>query len=199
MSPAPAPVLRHAKFAVARSALTTRNRIVALLLTLGLAVALLGAPQFTTSSSAAMSAKVVSAHKWARTMLSVLNSERRCHHLRPLRMTTKLTLSAHRHNATMAKADSMSHQLPGEAYFANRISATGYRWQSAGENIGWNSSMTNSGLQVLERQMYGEKAPGETGHRQNILSRSFRQIGIDVYFDNANHKMWFTQDFGQPA
>ena len=195
----PAPTARRIGFAIARPGLSTRNRIIALLLALGLAAALLGAPQFTASSSAATSPRAVSANKWASTMLSLLNSERRRHHLRPLRMTSKLTLSAHRHNATMAKADSMSHQLPGEAYFANRISATGYRWQSAGENIGWNSSMTNSGLQVLERQMYGEKAPGETGHRQNILSRSFRQIGIDVYFDNANHKMWFTQDFGQPA
>ena len=67
---------------------------------------------------------------------------------------------------------------------------------SAGENIGWNSDQTLSGVRYLEREMYREKAP-ENGHRLNILDHSFRDVGIDVYFDKTHNKMWFTQDFGQ--
>jgi uncharacterized protein YkwD len=46
--------------------------------------------------------------------------------------------------------------------------------------------------------MFRERPPND-GHRLNILSRTFRNVGIDVYFDNAHHKMWFTQDFGRQA
>jgi uncharacterized protein YkwD len=131
-------------------------------------------------------------------MLKVLNQERIAHHLRPLTMNSKLILSAHRHNLAMAKADEMSHQVKGEKFFADRITAAHYNWMSAGENIGWNSQMTRPGLRYLEREMYHEKAP-DNGHRLNILDHSFRNVGIDVYFDKAHNKMWFTQDFGQPA
>jgi uncharacterized protein YkwD len=176
-----------------------RNRIVAFVATAVATVALLAAPQMTVAASAAPAPHTATtASKWAHNMLLVLNYERRANHLKPLTMNTKLTLSAHRHNLTMAKKNVMSHQLPGEAFFATRISKAGYNWRSAGENIGWNSAETNRGLQSLEHQMYGEKAPNN-GHRLNILNKSFSQVGIDVYFDKAHHKMWFTQDFGQPA
>ena len=58
--------------------------------------------------------------------------------------------------------------------------------------------MTRPGLRYLQAEMFHEKAPNN-GHRLNILDRSFRNVGIDVYFDHKHHKMWFTQDFGQPA
>ena len=51
---------------------------------------------------------------------------------------------------------------------------------------------------ALEKQMYHEVAPND-GHRVNILSRTFTQVGIDVYYDARHHKIWFTQDFGAPA
>jgi uncharacterized protein YkwD len=47
--------------------------------------------------------------------------------------------------------------------------------------------------------MYDEKPPGDTGHRDNILSKNYTNVGIDVYFDNVNGKVWLTEDFGKPA
>jgi uncharacterized protein YkwD len=180
-------------------ATTARNRILALLLALAVAVAVMAAPQFTTSASArTLPHTPASARIFAKSMLQLLNRERRTHHLRPLKMDQKLVNSAHSHNLAMAKADLMSHQVPGEAFFADRITAAHYNWMAAGENIGWNSDQSRPGLRALERDMYNEKAP-DNGHRLNILDRSFRNVGIDVYFDKSNHKMWFTQDFGQPA
>jgi uncharacterized protein YkwD len=134
-------------------------------------------------------------HRMAVAMLGVLNAERRWHRLPPLRTAPLLVLSAHRHNLAMARHNLMSHQLPGEASLARRISRTGYHWRAAGENVGWNADATARGLLSLERQMYLERPPDD-GHRVNILSRTFTQVGIDVYYDAAHSKIWFTQDFG---
>ncbi|MCW2494985.1 CAP domain-containing protein [Jatrophihabitans sp.] len=133
----------------------------------------------------------------AASMLKLLNSERATHHEGALRANSLLVSSAHQHNLMMAKDNSMSHQLPGEAGFSTRISRAGYKWSRAAENIGWSSSQTLSALTGLEKLMFEEKAPND-GHRLNILG-SYRDIGIDVYFDTKHHKMWFTQDFGYPA
>jgi uncharacterized protein YkwD len=98
----------------------------------------------------------------------------------------------------MARANTMSHQLPGEPSLGPRVLRAGYRYRMAGENIGYDGSLTLSGLLYLERFMYHETPPNN-GHRLNILSPYYRHVGIDVYYDAARHKIWFTQDFGQPA
>jgi uncharacterized protein YkwD len=184
---------------VANAVSVSARRAVILLTGLALALAAMATPQFTNAANAAtahhLSARMTAAY--ARAMLNSLNVERRWNHEAPLRMNTKLIKSAHAHNLAMARANTMSHQLPGEAFFADRISRAGYNWESAGENIGWNSDLSQTGIYYLERVMYHEKAPND-GHRQNILSRSYINVGIDVYYDAAHNKVWFTQDFGQP-
>jgi uncharacterized protein YkwD len=129
-------------------------------------------------------------------VLRVLNAERRAHHLAPLRYNSKLRLAARRHNLAMARTNTMSHQTRGELSFATRIDRAGYHWTYAGENIAWNSSMTKRGVVSLQKVMYQERAPYD-GHRQNILSRHFRHVGVDVYIDRAHHKVWLTTDFGR--
>ena len=42
--------------------------------------------------------------------------------------------------------------------------------------------------------MYNETPPDD-GHRLNILSSSFHNVGVDVYTDSTG-KMWITCDFG---
>ena len=127
----------------------------------------------------------------------VMNAERAAHHLYPLALNSSLRLSARWHNLAMASHNRMSHQLPGEAYFATRISRAGYtNWTWVGENIGWTSRFSTAGVVALERAMYNERAPYD-GHRRNILSSHFRSVGIDVYVDRAHHKVWLTTDFGR--
>lgn len=131
----------------------------------------------------------------ARKVLSRLNTERHAHHLPALSMNSDLDSSARRHNMTMAFWNQMSHQLPREPFFANRISQAGYRWSWAGENVAWNSQMNAAGVLALENFMYNEKAPNN-GHRLNILSSHYRNVGIDVYVDRQHRKIWLTEDFG---
>jgi uncharacterized protein YkwD len=127
----------------------------------------------------------------------LLNSERAAHHLPALSMRTALLHSARNHNLAMARADTMSHQLPGEPGLASRITAAGYKWHYAGENIGWNSIMDTTGVLQLEQIMYAEVPPND-GHRLNILNTHYTNVGIDVYLDTAHDKVWLTVDFGRP-
>jgi uncharacterized protein YkwD len=111
-------------------------------------------------------------------------------------MNPQLMQSARKHNLAMAQANTMSHQLPGEPSFSQRISNAGYNWQTCGENVGWNSDMSQAGAQQLETIMYNEPANDPNNHRANILRPTFRDVGIDIYFDQANKKLWLTADFG---
>ena len=124
-----------------------------------------------------------------------LNAERRVHHLRPLTVSRRLMSSARTHNFTMARFDAMSHRLPREPLFTSRIRKTGYRWVWAGENIGFNSRATTAGVLQLQTMMYKEKAPFDD-HRRNILNSHYREIGIDVFVDRVNQRVWLTTDFG---
>ncbi|HEX3337214.1 MAG TPA: CAP domain-containing protein [Jatrophihabitans sp.] len=174
------------------------RRLRSALTAMAAAAAVLVAPQLTTPASA-ITYDSATAQTFAKRMLTLMNTERHNNGRPDLQMNYKLVLSAHRHNLTMAGANVMSHQLAGEAFFATRISRAGYAWRMVGENVGWNSEMSTTGLLSLQKEMFNERPPGEIGHRQNILNRNFKNVGIDVYFDLRNHKVWFTQDFGQPA
>jgi uncharacterized protein YkwD len=130
----------------------------------------------------------------AASVLAQLNSQRRGGGLPALRMNGDLITSAHRHNLAMAAANQMSHQLPGEAYFADRIVAAGYDYRNAGENIGWNADISTAGVLALGTTMFNEGPGG--GHYENIMDRHFKDVGVDVYVDTQNHVVWLTEDFG---
>jgi uncharacterized protein YkwD len=129
-------------------------------------------------------------------VLVLMNAERQLNHLPLLRSDPRLVSSAHWHNIAMAKANTMSHQVAGEAYFSARITHAGYSWHACGENIGWSSNWTVAGAESLQRTMYNEKAP-YNGHRLNILSPAFRDVGVNIVIDAAHHRMWLTEDFGR--
>ncbi|WP_375504019.1 CAP domain-containing protein [uncultured Jatrophihabitans sp.] len=127
----------------------------------------------------------------------LLNAERAAHHLKPVAVRTQLISSARSHNLAMSRTNTMTHQARGEAALGSRITSTGYKWTWAGENVGWNSQMTTAGVLMLQKAMYNEQPPND-GHRQNILNSHFTNVGVDVYLDAANHKVWLTVDFGRP-
>ena len=129
---------------------------------------------------------------------NLIVAERAAHGVPYIYMNADLMLSARRHDVAMANYNTMSHQLPGEAVFSTRMTQAGYHWSWAGENIAWNSAMTETGAVTLEKLMYNEVAPNN-GHRLNILNPHFLHVGVDVYLDYKHHKIWLTTDFGRPA
>ncbi len=172
---------------------SSRSRRLAALLATGAVVA--GA---LTATAPPVSAATSTETAAAASVFALLNSERAAHHLPALGWSTALVSSARRHNVAMAQANTMSHQLPGEAVFSTRISQAGVPWHSVAENIGWTTNRTSTGANGLETAMYDEKAPDD-GHRQNILSTSTRYVGIDTLIDAATGKLWLTQDFTDVA
>lgn len=193
---APTAVTATSVEAAASGQAATPGRRHAGLAILALVLALL-APLFLNTATASARGRTSTEITIARSVLTTLNTERHAHGLRPLVMDYRLIVSARRHNLAMAAAQTMSHQLPGEAPFTTRILRAGYHWTWAGENIGWHSVMTATAANQLETMMYNEKAPND-GHRRNILNTHFTNIGVDIYLDQAHHKLWLTTDFGRP-
>ena len=147
------------------------------------------APKPTTASNTSV----------AQQLLAQVNQLRAASGLRPYTMAAGLVASAHQHNLVMSGGCGLNHQCPGEADLGARVSAQGVRWHSCGENIGESGSAANTQAAILAAaknlttSMYNEKAPND-GHRKNLLSTGFTQIGIDVIRD-AHGTVWLTQDF----
>jgi uncharacterized protein YkwD len=150
-------------------------------------------PKTTSSSSSSYATR----SDWANAVLSELNSERAKHGLRALKMNSKPVSAAHKHNLAMAKANTLSHQLKGEAALGSRVSAAGYRWSAVGENVAYNGRRSQDGLLAVQKAMYNEKPPND-GHRKNILSKTYVDVGIDVISDSVHDKVWLVTDFGKP-
>jgi uncharacterized protein YkwD len=129
----------------------------------------------------------------ARSVLSLLNSERAAHYLPALGWSPALVTSAHAHNLRMASSNLLSHQLAGEASLGDRVSAAGVPWHFAAENIGWTTNLAISGATGMQTAMYNE-APPNDGHRLNILSGSVHYVGIDILI-GPDGKQWLTADF----
>ena len=174
------------------------KRLVALTL-LALSVGFATPAAARTSSTLTVRRMTATEAKWASAVYALLNVERLAHGRSPLTRNRRLVHSAMYHDVRMARTNTLSHQLPHEPSFTDRELAFGYHWSTAGENCSVNPDMSERGVLQLQRMMYHERPPGETGHRQNILSRDFRDVGIAVLIDTGNNRVWMTEDFGAPA
>jgi uncharacterized protein YkwD len=155
------------------------------------------APKPSPKPSPTSSSGYTTRTDWSNAVLAKLNAERAAHGLKALTMNSDLVSSAHTHNLAMAKANQLSHQLSGEASLGARVTAAGYHWTSVGENIAYNSNRSEAGVLALQDMMYGEQPPND-GHRRNILSSSFVNVGVDVIDDAVHHRVWLVTDFGRP-
>jgi uncharacterized protein YkwD len=122
-------------------------------------------------------------------VLCLINEQRAAQGLPPLRADDRLNDSAQSWSNRMVATHSFSHG----ANFAGRISAAGLKWSSAGENIA-TGFMTPR--QVVNSWM------SSTGHCENILSPTFRDVGTGVnrhaIGGYAVGPATWTQDFALP-
>ncbi|GCE24396.1 CAP domain-containing protein [Dictyobacter kobayashii] len=130
----------------------------------------------------------------AQAVFNLINQERAGAGLGPLQWSSQLVQSAHQHNMNMAAANQLSHQLPGEAYFADREKQAGVNWVAAAENIGVGYGDPTTAAVGLNQAMFGEQPPDD-GHRRNILSTSCTMVGVDVLVDTQHSRVWLTEDF----
>lgn len=141
----------------------------------------------------------VSSSTTTKQVLNQINAARQAAGLSSLRMSAGLVRSAAAHNEAMASGCGLSHQCPNESGLDKRISAQGVTWTAAGENIGQGGPEPNSPNAIvsmakqLTADMLAETAPND-GHLKNIMSKSFKHVGIDLYRDSKG-MIWMTQDF----
>jgi uncharacterized protein YkwD len=105
--------------------------------------------------------------------LCLLNQERRAHGLRLLRDNRHLDRASQRHANDMSNRKYFAH---GD--FVGRIKAARYllgaRSWTVGENIAWGSWDYATPASIVDSWMHSP------GHRANILSGRFREIGLGI-------------------
>ena len=98
--------------------------------------------------------------------------------LPPLKQVAELHSSAGSHSSNMALRDFFAHCDPDTLTLPwDRMSAAGYSWSSAGENIA-------AGYSTPAAVMAGWMA--SSGHRANILSTSYRELGVGYAYQSGD-------------
>jgi len=100
-------------------------------------------------------------------VVCLINQQRALHRLPPLTASPLLNRSAQGWTDVMVSSDQFSHGTN----FASRISAVGFVWRTAGENIATGYSTPRG---VVRAWM------ASTGHCENILNPTYREIGTGV-------------------
>jgi uncharacterized protein YkwD len=108
-----------------------------------------------------------------------MNAVRRSHGLRPLRLNGRLRSAALFHSRDMGRRGYFEHDSITGTPFWRRIErfypSRGFSSWTVGENLLWGSDTYDSTFAVRE---WMNSPP----HRRNILSRSWREVGIGAVF-----------------
>jgi uncharacterized protein YkwD len=142
-----------------------------------LALTLVAAPSASAvCASASATPASVAKRTVIRATLCTLNAERARHGLPRLTLNKKLSAAARRHAHDMVRRDYFAHDSLGGGTFVDRIRRSGYlkgagSW-SVGENLAWGSHDRAAPRAITSMWM------NSAGHRANILSSSFREVGI---------------------
>jgi uncharacterized protein YkwD len=127
-------------------------------------------------------------------VVDLTNAFRGKNGLAPLKLNSKLAAVAQTYSQTMATQDFMAHQGLDGSQPWDRMTAGGYKWSRAAENIA-------AGQKTPEEVMHDWI--NSPGHRANLLDPKLKEIGVGYYFlandtGNVNYNSYWTQDFGSP-
>jgi uncharacterized protein YkwD len=134
-----------------------------------------------------------------KSVLCLLNKKRSRAGLPALRRNARLDAAAQRHNEQMDGTGCFAHECPGEADLGDRLEGVAYliggllRW-AFGENVAWGEGSKATPRAIVAAWMNSD------GHRDNILSRHFREVGIGFSPGTPNNGEAnggiYTTDFG---
>jgi uncharacterized protein YkwD len=112
-------------------------------------------------------------------VIARINQVRRARGLRPLRMNPRLAAAADFHSRDMGRRGYFEHESANGTSFWRRIErfypSRGFRSWTVGENLLWASDSYGAAFAVREWM-------ASPPHRQNILSRDWREVGIGAVF-----------------
>ena len=138
---------------------------------------------------AADSAASVAAERIAREVAALTNAQRAAVGIPPLKLQKNLLVSARWLARDMAEKNYFSHTDKQGRDIDPRLPACGYRrYHGIGENIA--AGQENPADAMTEWM----KSPG---HRENILSRDYNEIGVGYCFStDSKFQRYWVQDFG---
>lgn len=120
-------------------------------------------------------------------ILSLVNVERRKAGLQPVTLNSKLSQAAQNHTNDMVSKGYFSHNSPTGSTMAMRVNAVGYVYSTIGENIAAGGSTASA---TMTQWM------NSPGHKANILSPKFRELGVGYAPSNGQYRHYWTQVFG---
>lgn len=131
----------------------------------------------------------LAADEWV--IVQQTNEARVASGLPPLVVSESLLRAARLQAENMARLNRIAHELPetDTPTLSDRARAAGYRFISLAENLGFNY---RSPSQVMEGWL------GSEGHRRNILTAEFTEIGVAIAH-NSFGQAYHVQVFGQPT
>jgi uncharacterized protein YkwD len=139
-------------------------------------------PSFTTAADYCADAE-------ERAFLKLINDYRAQNGRAPLRLTKTLAAAANHHSVDMASKNYFSHTLAGGVTWSQNIANHGYTYSTTtAENIAAGSATASQTFTQWKNS---------AGHRANMLSASFRAIGIGrAYSAASTYKWYWTTTFG---
>ena len=103
---------------------------------------------------------------------------------------SKLFDAAAAHSADMANNNYFSHTGQNGSNFGQRITAAGYAWKAAAENIAAGQSSTQ---QVMESWL---QSPG---HCSNIMSKAYTEVAVScVQNASSAYKRYWAMELATP-
>jgi uncharacterized protein YkwD len=131
--------------------------------------------------------------------ICLVNRERTSRGLKPLALQGQLSDASLGFSALMVREQFFSHVAPDGTDMVDRLSRAGYirdnlsGW-NVGENIGWGTGSYATPAEMVKAWM------DSPGHRENILNKEFREIGIGVIVgvpqSGLSGGATYTTDFG---
>lgn len=128
------------------------------------------------------------AYKYAKEILNLVNAERAKAGVSPLTLNNDLSRSATLKSEDMAKNNYFSHTSPTYGSPFQMMQSLGISYSYAGENIAMGQKSPEA---VMDAWMNSQ------GHRENILSSNFTQLGVG-YAANGSGTPYWTQQFIRP-
>ena len=117
-------------------------------------------------------------------MINLVNTERANNGLAPLTVNMKLTEMARVKAQDMIDNNYFSHTSPTYGSPFDMMNQFGISYQTAGENLAGNSSVTAAHTALMN----------SSGHRANILNSNFKEVGIGIV-DGGPYGKMFVQEF----
>ena len=131
-------------------------------------------------------------------LIATLNEHRSQYNLPRLSMDRTAEKSAQAHAEDMLRTGQMQHDDPSGRTPFERFQAYGGKADYFGENLGFHSPgvidpvLLWQVIEKLDAQMMAETPPSD-GHRRNILSRNFSEVGIGIAVGSRG--VFLSEDF----